>query len=136
MLQFRKIILKNADPCGDVLLDESLKHIKVPYSTYVPTLSIERIASVSDPHLFSTDTVPILDTDISFPDLDKNHHCNVPKPCFLVSLFYVNFQAKFISIFKHAGSAIKETNKCGARILTWIRNTRVPVDNLQFVNWI
>jgi Golgi phosphoprotein 3 len=25
----RKIMLKNADPCGDVLLDEALKHIKV-----------------------------------------------------------------------------------------------------------
>ena len=24
----RKIILKNSDPCGDVLLDEALKHIK------------------------------------------------------------------------------------------------------------
>ena len=24
-----KINLKNADPCGDVLLDEALKHIKV-----------------------------------------------------------------------------------------------------------
>jgi hypothetical protein len=23
-------MLKNADPCGDVLLDEALKHIKVP----------------------------------------------------------------------------------------------------------
>lgn len=27
-LLLRKIILKNADPCGDVLLDEALKHIK------------------------------------------------------------------------------------------------------------
>ena len=25
----RKIMLKNSDPCGDVLLDEALKHIKV-----------------------------------------------------------------------------------------------------------
>ena len=25
----RKIVLKNSDPCGDVLLDEALKHIKV-----------------------------------------------------------------------------------------------------------
>ena len=24
----RKIMLKNSDPCGDVLLDEALKHIK------------------------------------------------------------------------------------------------------------
>ena len=27
----RKIMLKNSDPCGDVLLDEALKHIKVSY---------------------------------------------------------------------------------------------------------
>ena len=25
----RKIVIKNSDPCGDVLLDEALKHIKV-----------------------------------------------------------------------------------------------------------
>ena len=25
----RKVIVKNGDPCGDVLLDEALKHIKV-----------------------------------------------------------------------------------------------------------
>ena len=25
----RKILIKNSDPCGDVLLDEALKHIKV-----------------------------------------------------------------------------------------------------------
>ena len=25
----RKIMIKNSDPCGDVLLDEALKHIKV-----------------------------------------------------------------------------------------------------------
>jgi Golgi phosphoprotein 3 len=24
----RKIVLKNSDPCGDVLLDEALKHVK------------------------------------------------------------------------------------------------------------
>ena len=25
----RKVVVKNGDPCGDVLLDEALKHIKV-----------------------------------------------------------------------------------------------------------
>ena len=29
---YRKITLKNADPVGDVLLDEALKHIKVGIS--------------------------------------------------------------------------------------------------------
>lgn len=27
-MQNRKVVLKNADPCGDVLLDEALRHIK------------------------------------------------------------------------------------------------------------
>jgi Golgi phosphoprotein 3 len=27
-LLLRKVIVKNSDPCGDVLLDEALKHIK------------------------------------------------------------------------------------------------------------
>ena len=27
----RKVVVKNGDPCGDVLLDEALKHIKVFY---------------------------------------------------------------------------------------------------------
>lgn len=27
-LLLRKIVVKNSDPCGDVLLDEALKHIK------------------------------------------------------------------------------------------------------------
>jgi hypothetical protein len=29
-------MLKNADPCGDVLLDEALKHIKVGYRYLIP----------------------------------------------------------------------------------------------------
>ena len=32
----RKVIVKNGDPCGDVLLDEALKHIKVNVE-YCPT---------------------------------------------------------------------------------------------------
>ena len=30
----RKVIVKNGDPCGDVLLDEALKHIKVNVEYY------------------------------------------------------------------------------------------------------
>lgn len=34
----RKILIKNSDPCGDVLLDEALKHIKVrQLSSKLPT---------------------------------------------------------------------------------------------------
>jgi len=33
-------MLKNADPCGDVLLDEALKHIKVR-NVYLPDTGLE-----------------------------------------------------------------------------------------------
>jgi len=40
----RKIILKNADPCGDVLLDESLKHIKETNQTETVQTWIEYLS--------------------------------------------------------------------------------------------
>ena len=40
----RKIILKNSDPCGDVLLDESLKHIKV--GTTIPGPTVQSVFSI------------------------------------------------------------------------------------------
>ena len=36
----RKILIKNSDPCGDVLLDEALKHIKVRPLSYTPIIHI------------------------------------------------------------------------------------------------
>ena len=39
----RKILIKNSDPCGDVLLDEALKHIKVRPLSYTPTFIQSRI---------------------------------------------------------------------------------------------
>ena len=39
----RKILIKNSDPCGDVLLDEALKHIKVRPLSYTPNTRSSRI---------------------------------------------------------------------------------------------
>ncbi len=40
-------MLKNADPCGDVLLDEALKHIKVRTGTvYLPDTGLENFRCV------------------------------------------------------------------------------------------
>ena len=36
----RKILIKNSDPCGDVLLDEALKHIKVRPLSYTPNIHV------------------------------------------------------------------------------------------------
>ena len=38
----RKILIKNSDPCGDVLLDEALKHIKVRPLSYTPNIHIHQ----------------------------------------------------------------------------------------------
>jgi hypothetical protein len=38
-------MLKNADPCGDVLLDEALKHIKVR-NVYLPDTGLENFRCV------------------------------------------------------------------------------------------
>jgi hypothetical protein len=45
---FRKIILKNADPCGDVLLDEALKHIKVKRNLKRMVLNIVFFSSLAE----------------------------------------------------------------------------------------
>ena len=41
----RKVVVKNGDPCGDVLLDEALKHIKVLSIHFVPIQLFQVIMS-------------------------------------------------------------------------------------------
>ena len=37
-LLLRKVIVKNSDPCGDILLDEALKHIKETSESFPETV--------------------------------------------------------------------------------------------------
>ena len=46
----RKVIVKNGDPCGDVLLDEALKHIKVNVE-YCPIYHRKNINVYINPHI-------------------------------------------------------------------------------------